>query len=224
VKIRCLNPKHTDDTPSMHVYPERAFCFSCGYSVPSEEVASVEEIRKLNKEPTDVKNVLQYISSLPVRKIRGLYFPYDDRGFYVEWPCNTFYKKRLFEGNSRYIGPRGTRPPLYVHKQCPHDLVIVEGEINARSLYSSKATTSSIASPGSATEMLRHLDKYLTYNTIHAIIVDKDIPGVINGLKLKDELIKRGKKPILIAMEKDLNQIYEEEGDEAIKAWAKENL
>lgn len=223
MKINCVNPNHIDEVPSMHVYPERAFCFSCGYSVPSEEVASPQELKSLQKEPTDVQTVLKYIQNLPVARIRGLFFPFDSTGYYVVWPTNDFYKKRLASGKSRYIGPRGHKPPLYIYRDSPSKLVITEGEINARTLYATRATTASVCSPGSATELLRHLISYLTYDQI-TIIVDKDIPGVVNGLKLKDKLISLGKTPKLIAMEKDLNQMYEEEGNEAIKTWARENL
>jgi putative DNA primase/helicase len=32
-KIKCLNPKHNDSTPSMHIYKDHAYCFTCGYSI-----------------------------------------------------------------------------------------------------------------------------------------------------------------------------------------------
>ena len=33
--IRCLNPDHEDNNPSMMVYKDKAQCFSCGYTIPN---------------------------------------------------------------------------------------------------------------------------------------------------------------------------------------------
>lgn len=215
MKILC--PNHKDTNPSMHLYEERGYCFVCGYTCPVEEVASPTQMGQIKKEKTDVDEMLQYISELPVREHRGLQFPTNSTGFYVVYPNAKFYKKRLFEGRSRYIGPRGHKVPLYVHEGKSDDVVIVEGEINARTLFEARVTIATIASPGSSTEMLTHLDKLLTHCGIFAIVVDRDVPGVAWGLKLKSELLKRGRRVILAALEKDYNQILQEEGFEKVK-------
>lgn len=223
MKIRCLNPKHIDSNPSMKVYPEIAYCFSCGYSVPSIEVLSGEDLIKLKKEPENVQETIDYIRECPVRVIRGLQLPVDNTGYFITWPSLDFYKKRLFKGPRRYIGPRGRRAPLFEITGVSKDsAIVVEGELNALSL-SIVTQRYPILSPGSATEFLRYLPKYLTFDKIW-IIVDRDKPGVIAGLKLKAELLKRNKKVYLVACEKDINQILQDQGTKGVQAWVKENL
>ena len=36
-KIRCINPQHEDEEPSMQVYEEHAYCFGCGYLFPPKK-------------------------------------------------------------------------------------------------------------------------------------------------------------------------------------------
>ena len=35
-KIKCINPDHNDENPSMHIYEDHAYCFSCGYLFPQK--------------------------------------------------------------------------------------------------------------------------------------------------------------------------------------------
>ena len=114
-------------------------------------------------------------------------------------------------------------PPLFEYKNCNERLIIIEGEINAQSLQISNAIPATIASPGSADSLLKHMSYYLTYLHIH-VIVDKDNKGVAQGWVLKQELTKAGKTVQFIALEKDLNEILQDGGFEAVKAWAKTNL
>lgn len=223
MKISCVNPDHDDKEPSMEVYEDRAYCFSCGYSVPSEEVVDALDLKKLRREKTDIQAVLNYVEELPLRPVRGLVLPFDGRGYFIVWPDNSFYKKRMLEGNNRYIGPSGHKPPLYVFERSKTDLVIVEGELNALSLAKSKVTTATIASPGSAVELNKHLNKYLTYQNI-VIIVDKDAAGVSNGLELKNTLMSNKKKVSLVACEKDINQILQDSGHEGVREWYKKEV
>lgn len=197
MKINCTSELHDDNIASMEVYESGGFCFSCGY-FDSEVIGGAP------REKEDIDATIRYIRNLPCREIRGLQLPYDYGGFFIEWPSNDFYKKRVFGGQSRYLGPKGHRAPLFLlSSQNTSRIYIVEGELNALSL--KQVTDGYIVSPGSANEMLRHLDTYLTLGHVFAIFVDKDKPGVINGLKLKDELVKRGKMVILEALEEDFN-------------------
>lgn len=209
------------------MYPDRAYCFVCRYSCPSDNIVSAEELQQMRQEPADIEEEMAYIQQLPIRDIRGLKLPVDDQGYYIVWPNNNFYKKRLFEGKSRYVGPRGHRPPIFEYLTNRKSCIVIEGELNAVSGYnslSSKVTNRvTILSPGSATELPKILPYLLTFDTI-AIIVDRDIPGVGWGSNLKHELVKHQKKVQLVAVEKDINQILQEEGKEGVKKWFKENV
>lgn len=227
MKIKCLNPKHKDDTPSMEVYPDWLHCFSCGYRVRSDGVISEEEIenlKKKQKEPENIEDRIRFIHSLPRQAVRGLSLPIDTSGYYIVWPTGTYYKYRITTGGqNRYIGPRGHKAPLFeLDIKSKETLVVIEGEINALSLSESlqdhQLRTIGICSPGSATELTRHLNIYLTYPRI-IVIVDKDIPGVKNGLKLKELLIKKGKRVQLLACENDINEILQEKGKGGVQDW-----
>lgn len=197
----------------MEVYDDGSFCFSCGWVDKS-----VRDTEYIKTSPEDVSDTLEYIKSLPKKLIRGLELPYDNSGYYIVWPDNSFYKKRVWEGNSRYLGPRGLRPPLYLHEvQDSKTLVIIEGELNCESLYQSiPKSILSIASPGSATEIVRHIDFYCTFPIVSAIL-DKDPAGVAAGVALKREMLKRNKRIDLVCIEKDYNDILQEEGTEGVK-------
>lgn len=224
MKIHCVNPNHKDTNPSMQVYEDWCHCFVCDYRIPTEEVLNGEQIRFIKKEPENLTETLEYIRQLPILRIRGLYFPHSYRGYYIVWPDNSFYKLRLKEGTTRYVGPRGHKPGVFKYPGNDSILVLIEGEINCISLKESiPENIATLASPGSATEFTRYTSFCLRYSKIY-IIVDKDIPGVVNGLKLKEELIKNKKWVKLIATEKDINQILQEEGKEGVRSWIKENL
>lgn len=220
MKINCTNPEHDDRTPSMHVYSDGAYCFVCGHTSPLEEVISSEEIRLIKKDPEDVYARLKIIKQLPKGRIRGLLLPRDASGYYIIWPDNSFYKKRRFNDTPRYYCPRGNKPPLFFYQQDQTSLVIVEGELNAKTVFLSTITSASICSPGSAGELLKHLSKYLTFKNI-LIIVDKDAVGVAYGLELKALLLKSKKKVTLNAVEKDANQILQDSGFEGVREWFK---
>jgi len=42
-KIRCLNPKHDDKEPSMHIYENHAYCFGCGFVFPPKDKSMIAE-------------------------------------------------------------------------------------------------------------------------------------------------------------------------------------
>lgn len=210
-KIHCTNPSHIDETPSMEIYSDGAYCYSCGWVDRLKGDVNAKKVP-----PDNIQDKISYINDLPRKTVRGLSLPYDDQGYYIVWPYGGYYKHRLFFGSVRYLGPRGHRAPLFQIPGSKDSLVVVEGELNALSLQASEATISTVVSPGSANEILRHLEFYLTFPVVHAIL-DKDIAGVINGLKLKTEMLKRGKHFTLSALETDFNETLEKEGPEAVK-------
>lgn len=216
MKILC--PKHADTTPSMHVYNTHGYCFVCKALIPIDRLELDEELKVTKKEPENVLDTYRYIRNCEIRNIRGLQLHADDEGYYITWPSMAFYKKRLFRGDLRYLGPRGVRAPLLTYQTRESStLVLVEGELNLFSLsacYSDPKVV--LASPGSANELMRHLSIYLTYKTIY-IIVDKDAAGVLNGLDLKTELLKHKKIVHLVALERDFNDILQSDGINGIK-------
>lgn len=222
MRIHC--PYHDDKTPSMYCYEEFAHCFVCNAHVPVERVLDGEDISKVKQEAEDVVSRLRIIQELGIDRIRSLSLPRDNEGYYIVWPSGDFYKYRYFGEGQRYKGPKGHKAPVFNLGPDSNTLVVVEGEINALSLAEAfKTRRYAISSPGSCNEMMRHLPFYLTFKSI-SIIVDKDIPGVANGAALKAELIKRKKRVRLIACEKDINQILQDEGKEGVRRWANEHL
>lgn len=225
MKIHC--PSHADTNPSMHVYADRAFCFVCGYNCSSDEVTTAEERVTIKHEKSDIIQDILHISALPVKLIRGLMLPYDSSGYYVIWPDKKYYKKRLWDNTSRYVSPRGFSPPLYTFNgSCKRRvLILVEGELNCISLAKSIGTSDTIASPGSAGNFSKYLDYYLTYDCIVAIF-DKDAAGLTAGIRLKEELVFR--KPTmnlkLIPIERDYNDVLQQEGPEKVKSLFKASV
>jgi hypothetical protein len=227
MKIIC--PYHDDKTPSMHCYEETAYCFVCSKTIPIEEVLDAEEIRKLKalpKEKEDVKETIEWIKTLPTRVIRGLELPYVRSDYFILWPDESYYKRRLGEGKSRYVGPRGHSPSLFrcrpepAHIRDRTSVIVVEGELNAMSLDLARRSSGSnddvwIVSPGSASSLQAHVDYYLTFKNI-VVIVDKDQAGVENGLKLKEQFKKRKRYMKLIALDVDFNQTLQDGGVEGI--------
>lgn len=221
--MKKLCPAHKDTNPSLHIYETYAHCFTCGYRCPVSELGLSEEEKSIRACPTNISEEMEYIDGLSKIEVRGLSLPADDSGYYIIWSSGEFYKKRLWEGKSRYIGPRGHRPPLFVLPGNGSNkvLFLVEGELNALSLFQAihpKVNTNTIASPGSAVELPKALDFCLRFDSI-AVIVDKDIPGVAWGLKLKQDLLKHKKRVELVAIEKDINQILQDEGDVGVRSW-----
>ncbi|GAC1499954.1 MAG: hypothetical protein NVS1B10_03180 [Candidatus Saccharimonadales bacterium] len=195
----------------MEVYENSAYCFSCGYYTKDVDVPYEP------KPKTDIGAEIEYIRTLPTREIRGLQLHYDYEGFYILWPDLSFYKKRLNQGRIRYLGPSGHRTPLFkIQGRDPKTLLMVEGELNALSLSLSIGDLYTIVSPGASTNIMNYMPYYCTFDSIYAI-VDKDVSGVVNGLKLKEELINRKKRVVLEATDKDYNQILQEEGTEGVK-------
>ncbi len=203
----------------MEVYSDGSYCFSCGFSTNS-----IKDLKYESKPKENIEEVISYVKSLPTKLIRGLLLPYDDQGFYILWPDLSFYKKRLFEGKSRYLGPRGHRAPLLKLGQSGvvsgqnmsqlNKILVTEGELNSMS--AALVYPGVILSPGAASNFMSYSNEYLTTKGDFTIVVDKDIPGVVAGLKLKEFLIKNKRRVSLVPVEKDYNQILQDSGQEAV--------
>ncbi len=194
----------------MEVYSDGAFCFVCNYSTNS-----IKDLKYESKPKENIEEVISYVKSLPTKLIRGLLLPYDDQGFYILWPDLSFYKKRLFEGKSRYLGPRGHRAPLLKLGKPSDRVLVVEGELNTMS--AALVYPGTILSPGAASNFMNYSNEYLTFKGDFTIVVDKDIPGVVAGLKLKEFLIKNKRRVSLVTKETDYNQELQDSGLEQLK-------
>lgn len=204
MKILC--PNHEDTRPSMEVYENEnervGFCFVCHTRVVLDGPPSNNR-----RSPTNIRSALEYISTLPVERIRGFDLPVDSVGYYVLWPTRDFYKRRNFHDNPRYTSPRGVKAPLYEIKGKTETLVIVEGELNALSLSVSTKTDDTIVSPGSVANFGACLKVAKEYKRI-VLVVDHDPAGIVYGCALKLELLKLGKRVSLITCETDYNEMY----------------
>lgn len=212
-KIMCMF--HEDSNPSMEVYENETetvgFCFVCNKRTILEG-----ERKGAKKRPTDVPSVLEYISTLPVRTIRGFSHHYDDLGYYIIWPSRDFYKRRNFHDDPRYTAPRGIKSPIYRFTGTSKRILIVEGELNARSLYESIKTKDTIVSPGSAANLSTCEKICQDYQEV-VIAVDHDPAGIVYGVTLKNRLLKLGKRVTLITCSVDYNETYCTEGPEAVR-------
>jgi Toprim domain len=210
-------PFHMDSVPSMKIYGNFAWCFVCHMQIPTSELNLPENQRHQTKhEPTNIAERVKYIKSLPKEKIRGLELHTDLEGFYILWPKENYYKKRLYNGKSRYIGPAGVRAPLLIMPEFTNHLVVVEGELNALSLYDSDIGDYTVCSPGSAGEFMRHMATYKSYKRV-TLILDNDAAGLLHGLQTKEVLLKAGIWASIVLMKKDFNQILQDDGEEAVR-------
>lgn len=68
-KIKCLNPEHQDSRPSMFVYDNNLFCFSCGYYVHYDDVITL-----INKgEIANGSGVIDYNNCSSGARVQGSY-------------------------------------------------------------------------------------------------------------------------------------------------------
>lgn len=218
VDIKILCPSHQDTNPSLEIYSDGCFCFVCGYTCSLDEI-NVDPA-KVYREPTNVPAEIARIQGLPRTEIRGLQLPYDDTGYYIVWPDKSFYKKRWFRGDTRYTGPRGVKPPLFLYPgEHREKVVVVEGEINAMSLQLAYPNTKvTIVSPGSVTNIVKpELHNYCLKCDSTYAIVDYDPAGVIYGMEFKNQLLKKGKRVELIPLKQDLNDVLITRGVSGIK-------
>jgi hypothetical protein len=222
-KINCV--VHEDSTPSLAIYDDgNAFCFGCGFKTTVKDLdLNIEHVPAYTDKPKFKENIessMQYINSLPNKFIRGHVLPYDDDYYFIKWPQDEFYKKRLIkqDAKSKYRSPVGIKKPLYKWGHGGDNLLIIEGEFNALTAYkSADLPKCDIVSPGAATDFMRkdYLQQYLSYVNI-IIIVDRDAAGICAGIELKAFLQGKGKKVGLHPMVKDLNDILVQDGQEEV--------
>lgn len=227
MKVNC--PYHKDDTASMHIYPDgRAYCFGCGKSINSDELLG-KDIYKYAKKSgfkntykEDITKSLNCISKHPVKEIRGLQLPCDIAGYYIVYPNAPYYIKRVWDDKdkNRYRSPKGIVKPIYKVRQVkPSEfLLLIEGQLNALTADSCfRQLNTSIGSPGAASDFNRvaTIEYCLQYSKV-CLIVDKDAAGVAAGIQLKQTIEKLGKRCVLYAMERDLNEILCTDGQEEV--------
>lgn len=223
-KINCPNPDHEDAVASCAVYEKGdAYCFGCQTYFKEVEKPVKQEVFK---EDLDAK--IYYIRNLPIREIRGLKFPFDDKGYYIQWPDSHYYKLRRWDdsdGRGRYVSPSGHFKPPYI-LNCKYwslmsdVIVFVEGEINAASL-ATIFPCADIVSPGGVSSftdkyMINELPTLVNYAKIY-ICVDADAAGLEAAIKLKTLARQYCSNITINLMEKDFNQILIERGKDGIK-------
>lgn len=216
-KIRCPNVNHVERTDSCHVYGDRAYCFGCGWMgrVDGQEMATSAE----EPEPENLDSALARIAGLHKRAVRGLELPADESGFYIVWPDGSYYKKRHWEREPKYVGARGHTKPLFWARHAPGRLLLCEGELNALSL--AEALPFAVASPGGVGDFTsRRLEKHYTqisrYDNI-TIIVDNDAPGAVAAIEALGFLRARGHLVNYLLMDPDANDILASKGKAALK-------
>jgi len=213
--INC--PFHEDRTASMKIYGPVAYCFGCHMSVPTKELNLIGEPKHFAKpEPTNIPKRIEYIKTLSKSRHRGFDFHADSTGFYLIWPGDKYYKKRTFNANTKYICPSGVKAPLLVFPGVKDHLIVVEGELNAMSLYEAVYGDYVVCSPGSAGEFMRHIALYKHYRRV-TLILDYDSAGIVHGSQTKEVLLKDGVNATLELVKRDFNEIYQEGGEEAVR-------
>lgn len=185
-RIRC--PFHQENTPSLVQKRTNWYCYgACNRAYSNSEVESKTgehyEYEEGLDEREDIGETFKYIHSLPSKEIRGLSLPADERGYFICWPGDAYYKYRLFKPTgSKYIGPKGRGfPPLFwARKKGSRTLWITEGEINCMSV-AQAFPEHDHCSPGSASNfnadnLAKHLTEFQGYDNVR-VILDKDAAG-----------------------------------------------
>jgi 5S rRNA maturation endonuclease (ribonuclease M5) len=227
MRKRVLCPRHEEKTPSCVIYDTHAYCFGrCMTKIPLEEVGlSPTDYETQNQpEPENIEATMRYIDTLDKVDIRGFSLPTDGEGYYLVWPDRSYYKYRRFEGEPKYIGPRGHKPPLLVAHDGVYSYncaIVVEGEFNAMSVQSA-IREQIVFSPGSASNFYgRGAEALLTHLTAYRkifIIADQDAAGAKAAIELKSSLLARGHPYVYISLwPKDANDIMVQDGKEALQ-------
>lgn len=225
LKRRYLCTRHRESTPSVVVYADHGWCFGCAQKIPLDEIGLTQEDAYREAEyQEDLHATLATIDSLPKQKIRGFQLPFNSRGYYLVYPCRTYYKFRLVgaEKGSKYRGPSGHKKPYFevVKGQYPN-LALVEGEFNALSLAAIEAPLDVISPGGAGDFYSKGADNYLRqvmhYETIY-LVVDNDAAGAQAAIEAKAKLMALGHSDVQIKLvSKDFNDVYTEGGREALR-------
>lgn len=213
-KIMC--PYHNDTNPSMELFPDGyGFCFVCWKQYPMDsELIKKSQGKKVKKPKENLAEKLTYISSLPTKEVRGVQVPYNDRGYFIVWPDQSYYKLRQWQDvDPKYIGPSGHQPPLFklIGKQESTTLVIVEGELNALSL--SNVIEHDIISPGAAGHFKVHQSELIEISKNYKKIIlwtDNDYAGHEALLSLAPELTTKSNVVGFIHSDQDANELLKQ--------------
>lgn len=229
-KIHCPNPNHQDDTESCAVYDDgHGYCFGCGtyFKDVGNDGPRIIDTNWIKSKSENIQEKIKYIKSLPTQQIRGLELPYDNRGYYVVWPDESYYKLRLWDNpnsKSRYVSPIGHTYRPFILLGCEYasadtPLVVVEGEINALSLRKA-IHTPNIVSFGSASELGKPdslmKEVFRDYRSI-VVFVDNDPPGVAGALKFKEQLKEYCPDIRLYTLDRDFNDLLVSGGVDSVK-------
>ncbi len=225
-RLRCM--WHQESTPSLVQRKGFWRCYgACHRTYTNEEVEArtgehyeyVEE----NEEKEDLKEEFEYINSLPKKVIRGLSLPCDERGYYIVFGRDEYYKYRLFNPGkgSKYLSAKGHYPPLFWARRSPGStLCVVEGELNAMSValaYEEYA----VCSPGSASMFnADNLSKYLTefkqYSNL-IVILDDDPAGIKAYIEAKAFFLYKVPFVTYLRMKPDANDVLNEKGPKGLR-------
>lgn len=166
---------------------------------------------------------MEYILGLNRARIRGFDLPFDEKGYYLVWPKHDYYKLRRFEGDPRYVGPSGHKPPpFWAQRSGSSRLFLVEGEYNALSV-AQAYSAADILSFGAAGELnprnlATHLSMLTQYDTI-VVIVDRDAAGALAAIHAKSVLSHKVPEVSILFtdLNNDCNDILVKHGKEALR-------
>lgn len=230
MKILC--PRHKEDTPSCEIYENNAYCFGCQQTIPLEECGVKPGDVPPPKPKENLEETMKYIDSLPTKKIRGFWLPFDEEGYYIVWPERNYYKKRFFDPDkkSRYKNPTGHKQPLF---ETPYYTwagagMLVEGELNALSVFEALRNSEicpRIMSPGGAGQfnedfVLQNLETLNNLSRID-ILVDQDGAGAKAAIELKAALLKHCARCSIYVkfMPSDANDLLALYGSQGLKEY-----
>lgn len=205
----------------MHVYPDNSgWCFVCNRRADLEGVLDVESLPKeVQVQPEDLSASIERIRSLEWKQIRGLEFKANERGYFITWPGEMYYKFRSFNGTPRFLAPKGHKQPLLTYRTCPAEpfLILVEGELNALSILMTQDETYNydLSSPGSAGNFIS-LDKEILALAAHytqvVIWTDHDAAGIKALWHIYPKLVKLGLHVTHYTSKEDANDILVSQG------------
>ena len=227
--MKVLCPRHKESTPSVEVYADGGYCYGCGAQIPMAELEAMGPVPEIiERQATDLEEGNRYIDTLPTKIIRGHDLPYDDLGYYLRFPGTTYYKKRNWDTEPRYLNPTGHKQPLFVARQnFAGRLFVVEGEFNALSI-ASAYPDDDVVSPGSASNFKKYdaisvLPFRRYYRTI-VVVTDNDGPGAEAAIHLKGLLANHVPEVRIVLMPRDANELHIEAGLEGLREEVKRAL
>lgn len=221
--MRLICPFHSEKTPSLIIYGQHYKCYGCGRSGNTSELpgGSGPLFVEPPKVREDLSRSLQVIKSYPKADHRGFSLHATNKAFYLIWPGDIFYKRRLLEGEPKYRCPSGHQVPLFVARAEGDAVVIVEGEFNALSI--AKACPGiAVLSPGGANHFesdyttLSHLTRILSFSKV-LIVADKDPAGAKAIAGLYKHLKLRGRECMTLLMDRDANEVMLTDGEEKLR-------